>query len=100
MLRLIRSDCGGNRDCPNINRADNGCLVVVGYRTERAKTVRVPATLAPEWDTPALRDGDNLLITGRALTDPDILAELKPASDEAVIVLLEADLPTLEIAAC
>lgn len=100
MVQLIRSDCGANRDCPNINRDDNGHLVVVGFRTALATTVRFPVSLAPERDAPSRRVGEDLLITGKALADPAILTELAPASNEAAIVLLEADMPALETSAC
>lgn len=100
MLKLLRSDCGGNRDCPNVNRADDGSFVVVGYRTALYGMVRIPVSLVPEWDTPARRSGKDLLIRGSLVTDPATLAELDMASDEVALIVHPADVPELETATC
>lgn len=100
MPQILRSSCDNGTTCPTIHRADDGALIVQGYRTASYGTVRIPAWLATEWDTPARRHGDDLLIAGRLVTDPDTLAYLDLPDGEAAVIVHPADVPALEFSAC
>lgn len=71
-----------------------------GYLTTVRNTVRIPAWLAPEWNVPERRQGDDLLIDGQLVTDPQVLAELSLPDGEAAVVVLPADVPALEAVLC
>lgn len=95
MLTLLRAACGAGRDCPNVNRAESGGYVVVGYTTDQPATVMVPADLVPEWDCPARRAGDLIRVTGLPVADAATLAELDMDQGESAVMVHQADVPAL-----
>lgn len=100
MPEILRSSCDNGTTCPTIHRADDGAFIVQGYRTASDGTVRIPAWLATEWDTPSRRDGDDLLMTGPLVTDPGTLAYLDLPDGEAAVIVRPADVPALEVSSC
>jgi len=100
MPEVLRSSCDNGTTCPTIHRADDGAFIVQGYRTASHGTVRIPAWLATEWDTPAWRDGDDLLIAGRLVTEAGTLAYLDLPDGEAAVIVRPADVPALEVSSC
>jgi hypothetical protein len=100
MPEILRSSCDNGTTCPTIYRADDGAFIVQGYRTASAGTVRIPAWLTREWDAPARRDGDDLLVTGPLVTDLDTLAYLDLPDGEAAVIVHPADVPALEVSSC
>lgn len=100
MPEVLRSSCDNGTTCPTIHRADDGAFIVQGYRTASHGTVRIPAWLATEWDSPARRDGDDLLMTGQVVTAADTLAYLDLPDGEAAVIVYPADVPALELSAC
>jgi hypothetical protein len=100
MPEVLRSSCDNGTTCPTIHRADDGAFIVQGYRTMSHGTVRIPAWLATEWDTPARRHGDDLLIAGDFVTDAETLAYLDLPDGEAAVIVHPADVPALEFSAC
>ncbi|GAB3158558.1 hypothetical protein GCM10027059_03520 [Myceligenerans halotolerans] len=100
MPEILRSTCDNGHTCPTIHRADDGALIVQGYRTVSDRTVRIPAWLATEWDAPVRRDGDDLLIPGRPVTDPDTIAYLDLPAGEAAVIVDPAVVPALEGSRC
>ncbi|MEU4362557.1 hypothetical protein [Promicromonospora sp. NPDC023987] len=100
MPEILRSSCDNGTTCPTIHRADDGALIVQGYRTASDRVVRIPAWLATEWDTPARRDGDDLLMTGRLVTDPGTIAYLDLPDGEAAVIVRPGDVPALELSSC
>ena len=100
MPEILRSSCDNGTTCPTIHRADDGAFIVQGYRTASHGTVRIPAWLATEWDSPARRDGDDLLMTGQVVTDSDTIAYLDLPDGEAAVIVRPADVPVLEVSPC
>jgi hypothetical protein len=118
-LILLRSSCDNARICPNINATDRGTLVVQGYAVPNTDVaalvddgpmllggvvVEVPLALLPELagETTArpglfLTDRGTVLVSGQAVTDAEVLAELSlPAGESAVEVPITA-LPELTV---
>lgn len=100
MLTRLRGTCGADETCPTLHRHADGWIIVQGYRTEQTDTVRIPASLAPEWDVPHRRHGDDLLISGRLVTDPNTLAALDLPAGESAVIVDPADVPALELTPC
>ncbi|WP_369370407.1 hypothetical protein AB1046_16645 [Promicromonospora sp. Populi] len=100
MPEILRSSCDNGTTCPTIHRADDGAFIVQGYQTASHGTVRIPVWLATEWDSPARRHGDDLLVAGQLVTDPSILAYLDLPVGEAAVIVRPADVPALGVSSC
>jgi hypothetical protein len=118
-LAILRAACDNGRTCPNINRTEQGTLVVQGYPASEHEVrlaaldsapggmaVWIPLSLVPEVAAAssaasALRvvNGDSVLIVGAEVTDPEMLAELDlPAGESAIEISVDL-LPFLEVSA-
>lgn len=110
MLKTIRTTrsyggdenklCRDGETCPAIHEASSHELVVQGYVTHSSNTVRIPAWLTPEWDSHPRRHGDDLFITGRPVTDVQMLADLNLPDGESAVMVQIADMPALEAVPC
>ncbi|WP_067680810.1 hypothetical protein [Nocardia miyunensis] len=93
-MRLHLLGKGGSKsgDCPSLLATDQGTYVAQGWRTGRADTVEIPHLLTgfAEPDTylgATLTDTGRgtFLVTGRPISEPDVLAQLTLADDESAI---------------
>jgi hypothetical protein len=100
MPEVLRSSCDNGTTCPTIHLADDGAFIVQGYQTASHGTVRIPAWLATEWDTPARCEGADLLIAGQVVTDSDTLAYLDLPHGERAVIVQPADVPALGLVSC
>lgn len=113
-LVLERGACGDARVCPNINSTDRNTYVVQGYLPEpadqedgAATSVEVPMTLLPELASRPRREGlvftdrGTVLVTGKRVTEQQVLAELAlPDGEDAVEVPLSLLAELQEVQPC
>lgn len=97
-LRFLGKGGSTNNGCPTLLTNDPGRYVVQGWKTDRADTVELPHLLLGflEPDTfigATLTDTGRgtFRLTGRPVTEPELLAQLDIADDETAI-----EVPKLE----
>lgn len=91
-LRLLGSG-SDHGTCPAVYASDTGPLVVQGDITDRPGTVLVPHALL-DWLEPgmqlpaeAVAAPGMFLVSGRPLTDPEVLAQITLADHETAVVV-------------
>ncbi|KAA8882138.1 hypothetical protein F3087_39515 [Nocardia colli] len=84
---------GSDRNgCPSLYATDQQTFVVQGWRTSRPETIEIPHLLTgfadPDTFIGAVMTDTGrgtFTLTGRPITDPEILGQLELAEDETVI---------------
>ncbi|MBY8856982.1 hypothetical protein K7711_10880 [Nocardia sp. CA2R105] len=92
-LRFLGKGGSGDGDCPTLYATDLDTYLVQGWETNTVGTVEIPHLLtgfAAEPDTFIGADLDDtgrgtFRLTGRPVTEPDVLAQLTLADDETAI---------------
>ncbi|MFI6101650.1 hypothetical protein ACIA8G_39400 [Lentzea sp. NPDC051213] len=90
-LAFLRSTCGNERTCPNINLSDRNTVVVQGYVVNES-AVEIPLALVPEIVAQqqldprlTLTEHDTVLVHGQPVTDLEALQALDPPHGEAAV---------------
>ncbi|SRR6266568_3627096 len=91
-LRFLGKGGSGDGDCPTLYATDQDTYLVQGWGTKTVGTVEIPHLLTgfAEQDTFIGADMDDtgrgtFRLTGRPVTEPDVLAQLTLAQDETAI---------------
>ncbi|AHH20993.1 hypothetical protein NONO_c62220 [Nocardia nova SH22a] len=91
-LRFLGKGGSTNNGCPSLYATDKGTYLVQGWETNTAGTVEIPHLLTGFADpdtfigTPMTDTGRGTFrLTGRPVTEPDVLGRLTLAEDETAI---------------